>query len=92
MIVFSLFPGGVMQLYDVMQNGYWHARGHEYLSTHTARLIEWARLPGDLIFILGGVAPLPWVTANAYWSLRRAPVVPSGATPRPVLGEIGAAD
>jgi nitric oxide reductase subunit B len=37
MIVFSLFPGGVMQLYDVLQNGYWHARGHEYLSTRTAR-------------------------------------------------------
>jgi nitric oxide reductase subunit B len=33
MITFNLFPGGVMQLYDVLQNGYWHARGHEYLST-----------------------------------------------------------
>ena len=26
MITFNLFPGGVMQLYDVLQNGYWHAR------------------------------------------------------------------
>jgi hypothetical protein len=36
MIVLSLFPGGAMQLYDVLQNGYWHARGHEYLSTSLA--------------------------------------------------------
>lgn len=26
MIVSNLFPGGVLQLYDVLQNGYWHAR------------------------------------------------------------------
>ncbi len=24
-VTFNLFPGGVMQLYDVLQNGYWHA-------------------------------------------------------------------
>jgi len=92
MIVFSLFPGGVMQLYDVLQNGYWHARGHEYLSTHTARLVEWARLPGDLIFIFVGVAPLPWITANSYLSIRRQRVVASGAAVRPLLRGSGAAD
>jgi nitric oxide reductase subunit B len=85
MIVFSLFPGGVMQLYDVLQIGYWHARGHEYLSTRTARLVEWARLPGDVIFIFFGVAPLTWITANSYLSLRRQGVAPSGAAVRPVL-------
>jgi nitric oxide reductase subunit B len=85
MIVFSLFPGGVMQLYDVLQNGYLHARGHEYLSTHTARLVEWARLPGDVIFIFFGVAPLPWITANSYLSIRHQRVVPSGAAIRPLL-------
>jgi len=68
-----------MQLYDVLQNGYWHARGHEYLGTSVARLVEWARLPGDLIFIFIGVAPLPWITAKTYLSIGRAPVVPSGA-------------
>ena len=29
LIIFNLFPGGVMQLYDVLKNGYWHARGHQ---------------------------------------------------------------
>src|SRR5262249_29831363 len=37
MVGFSLFPGGVMQFYDVLQNGYWHARGHAYLGTSLAR-------------------------------------------------------
>jgi nitric oxide reductase subunit B len=92
MIVFSLFPGGVMQLYDVLQNGYWHARGHEYLSTSAARLVEWARMPGDLIFILVGVAPLPWITVNSYLSIRRQRVVTPGPAVGPLLPESGAAD
>jgi nitric oxide reductase subunit B len=92
MIAFSLFPGGVMQLYDVLQNGYWHARGHEYLGTSPARMVEWARLPGDAIFILLGVAPLLWITTNAYWSISRAQVVRSRVSARPSLRESAAVD
>jgi nitric oxide reductase subunit B len=91
MVVFSLFPGGVLQLYDVLENGYWHARGHEYLGTSLARLVEWARLPGDVIFIFAGVAPLLWITTSAYFSIGRVSVVSSDISPRPLLGE-GAAD
>jgi nitric oxide reductase subunit B len=58
MITFNVFPGGVMQLYDVLRNGYWHARGHEYLGTIAARFVERARLAGDMVFIFAGVAPL----------------------------------
>ena len=93
MITFNLFPAGVMQLYDVLQNGYWHARGHEYLSTTAARVIEWVRLPGDLVFIFVGVAPLVWITTNAYLSMRRMPAAPlTNVSARPLLGEISAAD
>ena len=92
MIAFSLFPGGVMQLYDVLQNGYWHARGHEYLGTSLARMVEWARLPGDAIFIFLGVAPLLWITTNAYWSISRAQVVRSRVSARPSLRESAAVD
>ncbi len=28
MVILSLFPGGVLQLWDVLNNGYWHARSH----------------------------------------------------------------
>jgi nitric oxide reductase subunit B len=93
MITFNLFPGGVMQLYDVLQNGYWHARGHEYLGTTLVRLVEWARLPGDIVFIFVGVAPLLWITTNSYLSMRRAADSPMGtASARPLLDEISAAD
>jgi nitric oxide reductase subunit B len=93
MITFNLFPGGVMQLYDVLQNGYWHARGHEYLGTTAVRVVEWARLPGDIAFIFLGVAPLLRITTNSYLSMRRAAESPMGAaSARPHLGEISAAD
>ncbi len=58
MIAGNLFPGGILQLRDVLQNGYWHARSAAYLDQHLVRSIEWARLPGDIVFICCGVLPL----------------------------------
>jgi nitric oxide reductase subunit B len=75
-----------------LQNGYWHARGHEYLGTSLARMVEWARLPGDAIFIFLGVAPLLWIATNAYWSISRAQVVRSRVSARPSLRESAAVD
>jgi nitric oxide reductase subunit B len=72
MVVTNLFPGGVLQLQDVLQNGYWHARSSEFLHQETMRLIEWFRLPGDLIFIVCGVLPLVVVALAAYRSARSA--------------------
>jgi nitric oxide reductase subunit B len=92
MIIFSLFPGGVMQLYDVLQNGYWHARSHAYLGTTAARLVEWARMPGDLVFIFLGVAPLLWITTTTYLSVRSGAVAPRTKVSRPLLGETSGAD
>jgi nitric oxide reductase subunit B len=57
MVAFSLFPGGVLQLKDVLANGYWHARSLDYTGQDTARLIEWLRTPGDVVFILFGALP-----------------------------------
>ena len=91
-IIFNLFPGGVMQLYDVLQNGYWHARSHAYLGTTAARLVEWARLPGDLAFIFLGVAPLVWIRTSSYQSMRSAAVAPFTNVSRPLLGETSGAD
>ena len=58
MVVSNLFPGGVLQLYDVLQNGYWHARSPAFGYSPLMHALEWARLPGDLIFIAVGVVPL----------------------------------
>jgi nitric oxide reductase subunit B len=57
MVITNLFPGGVLQLADVLRNGYWHARGPQFLGTRSMQLIEWLRLPGDLVFIALGVLP-----------------------------------
>lgn len=34
MVVLSLFPRGVMQVRNVSENGYWHARSLAYTATH----------------------------------------------------------
>jgi nitric oxide reductase subunit B len=72
MLVMSLFPSGVLQLWDVMQHGYWHARSLDYLGSERARLIEWLRMPGDLVFILFGAVPLVIATVKAYVGVRAA--------------------
>jgi nitric oxide reductase subunit B len=70
MVVFSLFPGGVLQLMDVLQNGYWHARSASYTAQDTARLIEWLRTPGDVVFIIVGVVPALIGVTLCYFNVR----------------------
>ena len=78
MVLSNLFPGGVLQLWDVLQNGYWHARGPEFLNLRLTRIIEWCRLPGDIVFITAGVVPAVIAVSLTYvWQRRGAPV--SGA-------------
>jgi nitric oxide reductase subunit B len=72
MVVMSLFPSGVLQLWDVVQHGYWHARSLDYLGSDRARLIEWLRMPGDLVFILFGAVPLVIATVKGYLGVRVA--------------------
>jgi nitric oxide reductase subunit B len=75
MVVTNLFPGGVLQLNDVLKHGYWHARGPEFLSQEILRVIEWCRLPGDLVFILLGVLPLVYA-AGVTWKCSKSSPVP----------------
>jgi nitric oxide reductase subunit B len=72
MVVLNLFPGGVLQFLDVLKNGYWHARGPEFLNEKTINIIEWLRLPADAIFILLGVVPALIAAALTYRSVRRS--------------------
>jgi nitric oxide reductase subunit B len=66
MVVMSLFPAGVLQLIDVLENGYWHARSLAYTGSDQARLFEWLRMPGDVVFILFGAVPIAIAAARAY--------------------------
>ena len=58
MVVLNLFPGGIVQLIDVFNNGYWHARSPEFMVSPLMHAIEWLRMSADLIFIVFGVVPL----------------------------------
>ncbi len=71
MVVGNLFPGGVLQFYDVLTNGYWHARSLAYTGGGLARFIEWCRLPGDLVFIFLGVVPMVMAAGLTYWYITR---------------------
>jgi nitric oxide reductase subunit B len=54
----TLFPSGILQLYESVDKGYYEARALEFVANDTNALIEWMRLPGDVLFIIGGVLPL----------------------------------
>ena len=54
MVVVEPVPRRRASAWDVLQNGYWHARSPEFLTRPFMRLIEWLRMPADLIFIFAG--------------------------------------
>jgi nitric oxide reductase subunit B len=54
----NLFPIGIVQLYDAVSVGYWHARSPHFIMTPWVHLLEWMRMPGDALFIVGGTLPL----------------------------------
>lgn len=72
MVTMSLFPSGILQVWDVVQHGYWHARSLDYMGSERSRLIEWLRLPGDLVFILFGATPLLIAAIKGYLGVRAA--------------------
>jgi len=69
----SMFPLGVLQLFRSVNVGYWDARSLDYLGNSTNVLLEWFRMPGDLLFIFGGALPLVWMTGRAVLVRREPP-------------------
>ena len=55
------------QLYKSVNEGYWEARELKFLTNDTNTLIEWLRLPGDIVFIAGGAIPALYI---AYLGIR----------------------
>ncbi|WP_159814137.1 nitric-oxide reductase large subunit [Actinomyces sp. zg328] len=53
----TLLPLGILQLRYSVGTGYYEARQLTYITDTVNTIIEWGRMPGDLIFILGGVLP-----------------------------------
>jgi nitric oxide reductase subunit B len=73
MILLDLFPGGVIQLWDVIENGYWHARRLGFLMSGLFHTLEWIRIVADMTFLLAGAVPL--CLAVLILVLNRAPRV-----------------
>ncbi|MFJ8578351.1 nitric-oxide reductase large subunit [Micromonospora sp. NPDC093277] len=57
----TLLPAGALQLYKVVDAGYADGRSLGYLQGDTNMFLEWLRLPGDVVFMVGGVLPLLWM-------------------------------
>jgi len=58
MVFAALFPLGLLQLYHSVSSGYFDARSLKFMTSGPNALIEWLRLPGDILFIVGGVLPI----------------------------------
>jgi nitric oxide reductase subunit B len=63
----TLLPLGILQLYKSVDSGYFEARELKFLTNDTNALIEWLRLPGDIVFIAGGAIPALYI---AYIGIR----------------------
>ena len=62
MVFVTLLPLGVLQLWHSVNDGYYEARTLGYLTEPGNAVLEWMRMPGDFVFILGGVLPFLWIT------------------------------
>jgi nitric oxide reductase subunit B len=80
MVFATLFPLGILQLHHSVSAGYFEARSLTFLSNRTNSLLEWMRLPGDLVFIVGGVLPILYL---AWLGVRR---------PKPSIDTVAPAD
>jgi nitric oxide reductase subunit B len=67
MVILDLFPGGVIQLWDSIANGYWHARRLTFLMGGTFHKLEWLRMVGDMLFLLAGALPITLGALRSVW-------------------------
>ncbi len=67
MVILDLFPGGVIQLWDSIANGYWHARRLTFLMGGTYHKLEWLRMVGDLVFLFAGALPITLGALRSIW-------------------------
>lgn len=79
MLAANLFPIGALQLYDAVQNGYWHSRLPEFFQGTTVRWLEWLRLPGDVLFIAGGILPVVYLAIRMFLARGRYANLPPEA-------------
>ena len=78
MVFATMFPLGLLQLYESVNHGYFEARSLKFTTNGTNAFLEWLRLPGDIVFIAGGVLPVVYLC----WLAIRHTVPSSTAEPQ----------
>jgi len=91
MIAVNLVPTGILQLYDAVANDYWHARDAAFYTQPLVRVIEWLRLPGDVVFIVVGILPVVYLAFRMFANRRRSGELPIGAETEPFTSRAPAA-
>jgi nitric oxide reductase subunit B len=79
MLFVNLVPIGVLQLDDAVRHGYWHAREISFFLQPAVRVIEWLRMPGDVLFIVGGIVPVVYLAIRMFRERGRYKQLPSEA-------------
>lgn len=82
--------------YHSVSDGYFEARSLDYITKPGNAVLEWLRLPGDVILIAGGVLPFVWIAWIALRNFRSGTTVQELPehplyTESPVMSEAGAA-
>ncbi len=72
MMFLQLFPSGVFQFLDVINNGYWHARSLEFSGQQYMINLAWLRMPADIVFMVAGVLPLLIAVVSTYFHMRKS--------------------
>jgi nitric oxide reductase subunit B len=80
MVCVNLFPIGVLQFRDALLNGYWHARSPAFFARDDVRWLEWLRMPGDVVFIVGGIVPLVYLAVRMVAHRNRPGIVGDAAS------------
>ncbi len=70
MLAISIFPAGIYQLVQSFKYGFWYARSSATINSVFFQGFTWARVVGDLVFVLGGTLPVLYFMVSRWKSLR----------------------
>lgn len=71
MLFINLFPVGLLQLNEALSSSYWSARDPAFFTRPLVRFFEWLRLPGDMLFIVGGILPVVYLAIRMFINRNR---------------------
>lgn len=79
MLFANLFPVGLLQMREALNTGYWQAREPAFFAQPAVKIFEWLRLPGDMLFIAGGILPIVYLAVRMFANRNRPGSLAPGA-------------